>query len=213
MARVALVTGGMGGLGEAVCIKLAALGFRVVTTHSPGNTKAAEWLQAMNNMGYGFKAYACDVSDFDSCKACVDTVTREVGPVDVLVNNVGQRRRQALDDLPAAALRELLETNLVGAWSLCREAAVIMRRQGSGRIINITSVVGETGNPGQANYAAAKAAIGANYCSGQVCISTQRIYIEAAGYDAFKKYFLEEVAKLNRLGARTALFRAEPEST
>ena len=84
MARVALVTGGMGGLGEAVCIKLAALGFRVVTTHSPGNTKAAEWLQAMNNMGYGFKAYACDVSDFDSCKACVDTVTREVGPVDVL---------------------------------------------------------------------------------------------------------------------------------
>ncbi|MDP3288149.1 MAG: SDR family NAD(P)-dependent oxidoreductase, partial [Methyloversatilis sp.] len=92
MARVALVTGGMGGLGEAVCIKLAALGFRVVTTHSPGNTKAAEWLQSMNNMGYGFKAYACDVSDFDSCKACVEAVTKEVGPVDVLVNNAGITR-------------------------------------------------------------------------------------------------------------------------
>ena len=69
MARVALVTGGMGGLGEAICIKLAALGYKVVTTHSPGNTKAHDWLQTMNNMGYGFKAVPCDVADFDSCKA------------------------------------------------------------------------------------------------------------------------------------------------
>ena len=58
--RVALVTGGMGGLGEAICIKLAALGYKVVTTHSPGNTKAQEWLDSMNKMGYGFRAYPCD---------------------------------------------------------------------------------------------------------------------------------------------------------
>ena len=82
MARVALVTGGMGGLGEAICIKLAALGYKVVTTHSPSNTKAQEWLQTMNNMGYGFKAYPCDVADFDSCKACVEQVTKEVGAVE-----------------------------------------------------------------------------------------------------------------------------------
>ena len=71
MQRVALVTGGMGGLGEAICIKLAALGDKVVTTYSPSNTKAQEWLRKMNDMGYGFKAYPCDVTDFDSCKACV----------------------------------------------------------------------------------------------------------------------------------------------
>ena len=57
ISRVALVTGGMGGLGEAICIKLAALGYKVVTTHSPGNTKAKEWLDNMNKMGYGFRAY------------------------------------------------------------------------------------------------------------------------------------------------------------
>ena len=92
MLRVALVTGGMGGLGEAICIKLAALGYKVVTTHSPGNDKAKDWLAGMNNMGYGFKAYPCDVADFDSCKACVETVTKEVGPVEVLVNNAGITR-------------------------------------------------------------------------------------------------------------------------
>jgi acetoacetyl-CoA reductase len=62
--RVALVTGGMGGLGEAICIKLAALGYKVVTTHSPGNARAQDWLDSMNKMGYGFRAYACDVADW-----------------------------------------------------------------------------------------------------------------------------------------------------
>ena len=71
MARVALVTGGMGGLGEAVCFKLAALGYRVVTTYSPGNSKVAQWLATTKDMGYDFKAYACDVADYDSAQACV----------------------------------------------------------------------------------------------------------------------------------------------
>ena len=92
MSRVALITGGMGGLGEAICIKMAALGYKVVTTYSPGNAKAADWLKNMNNMGYGFMAYPCDVTDFDSAKACVEAVTQEVGPVDVLVNNAGITR-------------------------------------------------------------------------------------------------------------------------
>ena len=87
--RVALVTGGMGGLGEAICIKLAALGYTVVTTHSPGNTKAAEWLDSMKKQGLSFRAYGCDVADFESAAACVKKVTEEVGPVDVLVNNAG----------------------------------------------------------------------------------------------------------------------------
>ena len=69
--RIALVTGGMGGLGEAICTKLAALGYTVVTTHSPGNTKAAEWLQSMQAQGFAFHAYPCDVASFESAAACV----------------------------------------------------------------------------------------------------------------------------------------------
>ena len=74
-ARVALVTGGMGGLGEAICIKLAALGYTVVTTHSPGNTKAPEWLEAMKRQGFAFRAYPCDVASFDSANACVTAIS------------------------------------------------------------------------------------------------------------------------------------------
>ena len=92
MARVALVTGGMGGLGEAVCFKLAALGYRVVTTYSPGNSKVDAWLATTKDMGYDFKAYACDVADYDSAQACVAKIQAEVGLIDVLVNNAGITR-------------------------------------------------------------------------------------------------------------------------
>ena len=68
MARIALVTGGMGGLGEAVCIKLAALGYKVVTTYSPSNKKVDEWLATTRDMGFDFKAYPCDVADYDSAQ-------------------------------------------------------------------------------------------------------------------------------------------------
>jgi acetoacetyl-CoA reductase len=112
MLRVALVTGGMGGLGEAICIKLAALGYKVVTTYSPSNTKAQEWLRTMNDMGYGFKAYPCDVADFDSCKACVAQVTKEVGPVDVLVNNAGITRDMTFKKMTKADWDAVIHTNL-----------------------------------------------------------------------------------------------------
>jgi 3-oxoacyl-[acyl-carrier protein] reductase len=149
----------MGGLGEAICIKLAALGYKVVTTYSPSNTKANEWLRTMNDMGYGFKAYPCDVVDFDSCKACVAQVTAEVGPVEVLVNNAGITRdtlamRMKDDDWDAVA-----DTNLKAVFRASRAVMRTMMKQRYGRIINITSVVGASGNPGQANYAAAKAGV------------------------------------------------------
>ena len=90
--RIALVTGGMGGLGEAICMKMAALGYTVVTTHSPGNAKANEWLQSMKGQGYTFRAYPCDVASFDSAAAYVKHVGTELGPIDVLVNNAGITR-------------------------------------------------------------------------------------------------------------------------
>jgi acetoacetyl-CoA reductase len=155
--RIALVTGGMGGLGEAICIKLAALGYKVVTTYSPGNTKAQEWLEAMNLMGYGFRAYACDVADWDSCATCAATVVAEVGPVDVLVNNAGITRDMTFRKMDKAAWDAVMRTNLDSVFHMTKQVCDGMVDRGWGRIINISSVNGQKGAFGQVNYSAAKA--------------------------------------------------------
>lgn len=157
MQRVALVTGGMGGLGEAICIKLAALGDKVVTTYSPNNTKAKEWLRKMNDMGYGFKAYPCDVTDFDSCQACVTQVEHDLGPVDVLVNNAGITRDMTFKKMSKADWDAVMHTNLDSVFNMTKQVMDGMVERGWGRVINISSVNGNKGAFGQTNYAAAKA--------------------------------------------------------
>ena len=157
MSRVALVTGGMGGLGEAICIKLAALGYKVVTTFSPGNTKAAEWVRNMNNAGYGFKAYPCDVTDFDDAHACVEAVTREVGQVDVLVNNAGITRDMTFKRMTKADWDAVIHTNLDSVFNMTKQVLDGMTERKWGRIINVGSVNGQKGAFGQTNYSAAKA--------------------------------------------------------
>ena len=119
--RVALVTGGMGGLGEAICIKLAALGYKVVTTYSPGNTRAKEWLDSMNKMGYGFRAYACDVADWESCVACSAQVATEVGPIDVLVNNAGITRDMTFKKMDKANWDAVVQTNLDSCFNMTKQ--------------------------------------------------------------------------------------------
>jgi acetoacetyl-CoA reductase len=90
--RIAVITGGMGGLGDSISVKMHAAGYRVVVTHSPGNTKAKEWISEHKASGREFSAYPVDVADFDSCKECVARIAKEVGPVDILVNNAGITR-------------------------------------------------------------------------------------------------------------------------
>jgi acetoacetyl-CoA reductase len=155
--RVALVTGGMGGLGEAICVKLAALGYTVVTTHSPGNTKAPEWLTAMKKQGYQFHAYPCDVVDWDSCVACVAQVIKDVGPVDVLVNNAGITRDTTFKKMEKASWDAVLRTNLDSCFNMTKQVCDGMVDRGWGRVINISSVNGQKGAFGQVNYSAAKA--------------------------------------------------------
>ncbi|MBS1143493.1 MAG: 3-oxoacyl-[acyl-carrier-protein] reductase [Proteobacteria bacterium] len=157
MSRVALVTGGMGGLGEAVCIKLAALGYKVVTTYSPGNAKVQDWLKAMNNMGYGFKAYPCDVTDFDSAHQCVETVSKEVGPVDVLVNNAGITRDMTFKKMTKSDWDAVMHTNLDSVFNMTKQVMDGMIERKWGRVINVSSVNGQKGAFGQTNYSAAKA--------------------------------------------------------
>jgi len=155
--RVALVTGGMGGLGESVCLKLAALGFTVVTTHSPGNTKAQEWLDGMKKQGHDFHAYPCDVVDWDSCVSCVANVVKDVGPVDVLVNNAGITRDMTFKRMDKANWDAVIRTNLDSCFNMTKQVCDGMVERGWGRVINISSVNGQKGAFGQVNYSAAKA--------------------------------------------------------
>jgi acetoacetyl-CoA reductase len=157
MARVALVTGGMGGLGEAVCIKLAALGYRVVTTHSPNNAKVDEWLASMKELGLDFRAYACDVADFESAQACVKKIEREIGPVDVLINNAGITRDMTFKKMDKVSWDAVIGTNLDSVFNMTKPVCDGMVERGWGRIINISSVNGQKGAFGQTNYSAAKA--------------------------------------------------------
>ncbi len=155
--RVALVSGGMGGLGEAICVKLSALGYKVVTTHSPSNSKVEEWLKSMNDLGYGFKAYPCDVSDYDSCSVCVAQVIREFGTVDVLVNNAGITRDMTFKKMGKADWDAVIKTNLDSVFNMTKQVMDGMTERNWGRVINISSVNGQKGAFGQTNYAAAKA--------------------------------------------------------
>ncbi|HET9046614.1 MAG TPA: acetoacetyl-CoA reductase, partial [Casimicrobiaceae bacterium] len=155
--RVALVTGGMGGLGEAICIKMAALGYKVVTTHSPGNTKAPEWLESMKRQGYDFHAFACDVADWDSAAACAQKVASEVGPIDVLVNNAGITRDMTFKKMDKANWDMVIKTNLDSCFNMTKQVCDGMVDRTWGRIINISSVNGQKGAFGQTNYSAAKA--------------------------------------------------------
>ena len=155
--RIALVTGGMGGLGEAICIKLAALGYTVVTTHSPGSTRVQIWLETMKRQGLDFHAYPCDVADWDSCCACIRQVTSEVGPVDVLVNNAGITRDMTFKKLDRTNWEMVMHTNLDSCFNMTKQVCDGMLDRGWGRIINISSVNGQKGAFGQTNYSAAKA--------------------------------------------------------
>ena len=159
MARVALVTGGMGGLGEAICIKMHALGYDVVTTYSPSNTKAEAWLAQMKEQGYNFRAYPCDVSDYESAQACVATITKDMGPVDVLVNNAGITRDMTFKKMDKVNWDAVMRTNLDSVFNMTKPVADGMVERGWGRIINISSVNGQKGAFGQTNYSAAKAGV------------------------------------------------------
>lgn len=157
MSRVAVVTGGMGGLGEAICMKLGKMGYRVIATYSPGNKKHNEWLTDMKNQGYEFRAVPVDVTSFDSCQKAVEQITKDVGPVDVLVNNAGITRDTTFRKMDLAAWQAVLTTNLDSVFNMTKPVIDGMAERGWGRVINVSSVNGQKGAFGQTNYSAAKA--------------------------------------------------------
>ena len=155
--RVAVVTGGMGGLGEAICIKLAQMGYKVVATYSPGNTKSGDWVKDMKARGFEVHAVQVDVADFDSSAKAVAKIQSEVGPVDVLVNNAGITRDMTFKKMGKPDWDAVLRTNLDSVFNMTKPVCDGMVERGWGRIINISSINGQKGAFGQTNYSAAKA--------------------------------------------------------
>jgi acetoacetyl-CoA reductase len=147
----------MGGLGEAICMKLAKMGYRVVTTYSSGNTKAEQWLKDMKAQGYDIYAVQADVADYDSCQKAVAKIQADVGPVDVLVNNAGITRDMTFKKMDKANWDAVMKTNLDSVFNMTKPVCDGMVDRGWGRIINVSSVNGQKGAFGQTNYSAAKA--------------------------------------------------------
>jgi acetoacetyl-CoA reductase len=155
--RVALVTGGMGGLGTAICRRMHDAGFKVAATYSPHNAAPEGWLSAERDEGYRFKAYKVDVADYPDAEWMMQRLLADMGRLDVLVNNAGITRDHSLSKMTPDEWSEVMRTNLDSVFNMSKQAIEPMMAQHWGRIINISSVNGQKGAFGQANYAAAKA--------------------------------------------------------
>lgn len=154
MARVALVTGGTRGIGEAISVGLKEAGYKVAANYG-GNDEAANAFKERT----GIAVYKFDVGDFEACKAGVAAVEADLGPVEVLVNNAGITRDGMLHKMSQDNWHAVIRTNLDSAFNLTRCVIEGMRERAFGRIITISSVNGQKGQMGQANYAAAKAGV------------------------------------------------------
>ncbi|NVK41286.1 MAG: acetoacetyl-CoA reductase [Oceanospirillaceae bacterium] len=154
--HVALVTGGTGGIGTAICRRLADDGYRVVAGYSNAE-KAKRWQSEQRAAGYEIAIAYANVADFDSCQHCYQEIVDNYGPVAVLVNNAGITRDTTLKRMSPEQWNEVIQTNLNSVFNLSRACLEDMLQHQFGRIINISSINGQKGQFGQTNYCAAKA--------------------------------------------------------
>lgn len=157
--KVALVTGGLGGLGTAMCKALATSGHVVVTTYSGNEEKKANWQSELKTEGFEFISYKCDVADYDSCAIAVAKIKQDVGSIDVLVNNAGITRDGTLKNMTKEAWNAVINTDLNSMFNMTKHVLDDMLEKKWGRIINISSINGQKGQFGQANYSAAKSGV------------------------------------------------------
>jgi acetoacetyl-CoA reductase len=152
MARVALVTGGTRGIGEAICKALQAAGYKVAANYG-GNDEAAQKFKAAT----GVPVYKWDITSFEACAAGVKQVEADLGPIEILVNNAGIARDSMFHRMKPEQWVAVINTNLNSLFNMCRPVIEGMRTRKFGRIINISSINGQKGQMGQTNYSASKA--------------------------------------------------------
>lgn len=154
--RTVLVTGGTGGIGTAICRKMADLGHFVATTYR-NEEKARDWQGAMEKEGYLFYLYRCDVADFSESQTLAEQVVRDLGPIQILVNNAGITRDSSLRKMTFEQWNDVIGSDLNSVFNVTRAVIDGMLATGFGRVINVSSINGQKGQFGQANYSAAKA--------------------------------------------------------
>jgi len=154
MARVAVVTGGTRGIGEAISIALKDMGMTVAATYAGNDARAKEFTDRT-----GIKTYKFDVADHQACLDGCAQIEAELGPVDVLVNNAGITRDTTMKRMDHAKWQDVIDTNLGGCFNMAKAVFEGMQARGYGRIVNIGSINGQAGQYGQVNYAAAKSGI------------------------------------------------------
>ena len=155
MSRIAVVTGGTRGIGEAISIELKERGFKVAANYAGNEERAREFSDRT-----GIPSYKFDVSDFAQCEAGIAQITEDLGgPVDVLVNNAGITRDGTLHRMDPGSWQAVLDTNLGSCYNMSRCVIDSMREKSFGRIVNVGSINGQAGQYGQVNYAAAKSGI------------------------------------------------------
>jgi len=156
--KVAIVTGGTGGIGAAICLRLADSGARVATNYR-NEEKARKWQSDVKARGYDIKIYQADVSDFDACANFVKNAVTELGPLDILVNNAGITKDVSFRKMTKAQWDAVMKINIDSLFNVTKHVVEGMMERGWGRIINISSINGQKGQIGQTNYATSKAAI------------------------------------------------------
>lgn len=157
--KVVLVTGGSRGIGEAISLKFASLGAAVVINYAASETKANALVERIKSGGGEATAIKANVADFEDAMHLVNKALEQYGRIDVLINNAGITKDNLMLRMTEADFDAVIDVNLKGTWNMCKQATRQFLKQRSGSIINITSVVGLIGNPGQANYVASKAGI------------------------------------------------------
>jgi len=154
MARVAIVTGGTRGIGEAISVGLKNAGYQVAANYAGNDERANAFSERT-----GIAVYKWDVADYDACQAGVKKVEADLGPVAVIVNNAGITRDGTMKKMARTGWDDVLDTNLGGCFNMCKAAWDGMLERGFGRVVNIGSINGQAGQYGQVNYAAAKSGI------------------------------------------------------
>ena len=157
--KIAFVTAGMGTLGTAVCQRLAKDGFTVVAGCGPDSPLKDVWLAQQKELGFSFIASEGNVADWESCCRAFDEIKKNVGPIDVLINNAGTARNVIFHNMQPSDWVAVIDTNLNSLFNVTKQVIDGMAERGWGRVINISSVNAQLGQVGQVNYSTAKSAI------------------------------------------------------
>ena len=209
--KIALITGAGRGIGRAIAIALAKEGAEVVINYNGSEERAKEVKQTIEENGGKASIYKCNVSDFVACEVMIKDIVKEYGHLDILVNNAGITKDALLMRMKKEDFEDVINVNLVGTFNVTKNVIPYMIKQRSGRIINISSVVGVSGNAGQTNYSASKAGIIGFTKSLAKEVASRNIlvnavapgFIETQMTDVLKQEVKEEIAKnipLRRMG-------------